>query len=304
VTGTGATITWTTDEPADSQVEYGTTTAYGSSTTLDPNKVASHSVPLGGLTAGTTYHYRVKSKDAAGNLATSPDATFSTGSGGASQGSLSLNGTTAYAEAPHHADLNTTGDWTVEAWFKDETAGGYNHDTRYILITGDTNSDGEAPYLIGIEWGTLFAGERTGWTNHVVSHSLGGVSANAWHHVAVTMQGSTRQLTIYLDGVQVKQATLSAQSAAGNTRAVSLGRNGTTGHYWRGKLDDVRIWNVVRTASQISAAFEVELTSAPAGLVGGWKLNEGSGTLAADSAGTAQNATLKGNAGWSLDIHP
>jgi hypothetical protein len=85
---------------------------------------------------------------------------------------------------------------------------------------------------------------------------------------------------------------------------VSLGRNGTTGHYWRGKLDDVRIWNVVRTASQVSAAFEAELTSAPAGLVGGWKLNEGSGPLAADSAGTAQNATLKGNAGWSLDIHP
>lgn len=75
---TGATITWTTNETADSQVEYGTTTGYGSLTTLDPTLVLLHSVSLTGLTASTGYHYRVKSKDAAGNLATSSDFTFTT----------------------------------------------------------------------------------------------------------------------------------------------------------------------------------------------------------------------------------
>jgi phosphodiesterase/alkaline phosphatase D-like protein len=80
VASSGATITWTTDEASDTQVEYGTTTAYGSSTTLNPSPVTSHSVTLSGLTAGTLYHYRVKSKDAAGNLATSQDFTFTTAS--------------------------------------------------------------------------------------------------------------------------------------------------------------------------------------------------------------------------------
>jgi hypothetical protein len=83
ITGTGisansATITWTTNESADSQVEYGLTTAYGTSTTLNSNLVLSHSVTLTGLTASTVYHYRVKSKDAAGNLATSADYSFTT----------------------------------------------------------------------------------------------------------------------------------------------------------------------------------------------------------------------------------
>jgi len=79
ISGSGATIAWTTNEAADSQVEYGPTTSYGASTTLDPTLVSSHSVALVGLNAGTTYHYRVKSKDAAGNLATSADFTVSTG---------------------------------------------------------------------------------------------------------------------------------------------------------------------------------------------------------------------------------
>ena len=75
---TSATVSWATDESADSLVEYGLTTAYGSSTTLDPTPLTSHSVVLGGLSPNATYHYRVKSKDASGNLAVSPDFSFQT----------------------------------------------------------------------------------------------------------------------------------------------------------------------------------------------------------------------------------
>src|SRR5258706_571699 len=71
LTASSVTITWTTNEAADTQVEYGTTTAFGSSTTLNTTKVTSHSVTITGLAAGTSYVYRVKSRDAAGNLATS-----------------------------------------------------------------------------------------------------------------------------------------------------------------------------------------------------------------------------------------
>lgn len=78
LTSTGATITWTTDEASDTQVEFGTSISYGATTTLDANLVTSHSCTLSGLTAATTYHFRVKSKDAAGNLAISSDNTFTT----------------------------------------------------------------------------------------------------------------------------------------------------------------------------------------------------------------------------------
>src|SRR5205807_1575716 len=78
VGGTSATIQWTTNEASDSLVEYGLTASYGSTTTLDPTLGTSHTVTVNGLTGSTTYHYRVKSKDAAGNLATSGDSTFTT----------------------------------------------------------------------------------------------------------------------------------------------------------------------------------------------------------------------------------
>lgn len=78
ITSSSAAISWTTNEASNSQVEYGATTSYGSSTTLNASLVVSHSQSLSNLTSSTLYHYRVKSKDAAGNLATSADKTFTT----------------------------------------------------------------------------------------------------------------------------------------------------------------------------------------------------------------------------------
>jgi LysM repeat protein len=78
---TEATITWITNEDSSSKVDYGLTNSYGSSTaeTDTSTRVSSHSVTLSGLTGNcTTYHYRVRSKDAAGNEAVGSDNTFST----------------------------------------------------------------------------------------------------------------------------------------------------------------------------------------------------------------------------------
>src|SRR5206468_6653683 len=73
-----ATITWATNKASDSQMDYGLTTAYGSSTPLNSSLLTAHAVTLTGLLATTTYHYRVKSRDAAGNLTTSADFTLTT----------------------------------------------------------------------------------------------------------------------------------------------------------------------------------------------------------------------------------
>src|SRR5207253_4723322 len=86
ITANAATVTWTTDEASDTQADYGTTTAYGSSTALNSTKATTHSAGLSGLAASTTYHFRVKSRDAAGNLATSGDYTFTTAASGGGGG--------------------------------------------------------------------------------------------------------------------------------------------------------------------------------------------------------------------------
>lgn len=78
ITGNSAQITWTTNEAATSRVEYGLTASYGTTTTLDPTLVTAHSVALAGLASNTTYNYRVRSIDAAGNEAISVNSTFKT----------------------------------------------------------------------------------------------------------------------------------------------------------------------------------------------------------------------------------
>jgi hypothetical protein len=75
-TTTTATITWTTAVPANSQITYGTTTSYGSSSILNSNLVTTHSASLTSLIAGTTYHYRVLSADSTGVLVTGLDNVF------------------------------------------------------------------------------------------------------------------------------------------------------------------------------------------------------------------------------------
>ncbi|MBN1996467.1 VCBS repeat-containing protein [candidate division KSB1 bacterium] len=78
VTATTATITWQTDEPADSQIDFGQTKDYGNTTTYDAGMVTGHSQTCTNLLPKTTYHFRVVSKDVSGNLGLSGDNTFTT----------------------------------------------------------------------------------------------------------------------------------------------------------------------------------------------------------------------------------
>jgi hypothetical protein len=73
-----AIITWTTNEPGTSQVEYGDSANYGFVTPIQPALVTNHSVTIPGLNQSTAYHYRVKYRDACGNESVSTDYSFST----------------------------------------------------------------------------------------------------------------------------------------------------------------------------------------------------------------------------------
>jgi len=77
VAQTSVKITWTTDESSNSVVQYGTTTAYGSTKT-DTILVTSHSVTVDSLSSNTSYHFKVQSTDSSSNTAESDDNTFVT----------------------------------------------------------------------------------------------------------------------------------------------------------------------------------------------------------------------------------
>ncbi len=100
-----ATVTWSTNEVSSSQVVYGATSSYGSSTSVSDSDtgVNSHSVLVSTLSTCSTYHYAVVSKDLTGNYATSTDSTFTTtgcvtggGSGGSGGGTSYSGGGTGF----------------------------------------------------------------------------------------------------------------------------------------------------------------------------------------------------------------
>ena len=77
-TDTSTTIAWMTDQPATTQVWFGTTTGYGYSSPLDSGFVTNHPVTLTGLLPSTTYHFKVFSANASSSMASSTDQAFMT----------------------------------------------------------------------------------------------------------------------------------------------------------------------------------------------------------------------------------
>jgi hypothetical protein len=115
----------------------------------------------------------------------------------------------------------------------------------------------------------------------------------AWHHAAGTL--GTGGMRLYVDGALANSNTTTTSSSFSGDTDLRLG-NGHTGFvstlvYLQGALDEVRVWTVERSASDISANYRQEIDPATAGLQGYWRL-DGSG-----STSTATDSTSNGNDG-------
>ncbi len=77
VTDSTATISWETDEPSNSVINYGLNSQYGSKE-INATQTKTHSLTLTGLSSNTSYHYQVKSADSSNNTANSGDKIFTT----------------------------------------------------------------------------------------------------------------------------------------------------------------------------------------------------------------------------------
>ncbi|MEI6511463.1 MAG: fibronectin type III domain-containing protein [Candidatus Uhrbacteria bacterium] len=147
ITASAATISWTTDENADSAVDYGTTTSYLSGTESDTSLVTSHSKALSGLSEGTAYHVRIRSKDLCSNEASSSDQTFSTTDASAP--------VISYVVATVTSSSSATITWTT-----DEPATSYvNYGTTvsYGIVVGDsTLTTSHSVIVTGLDAGTTY----------------------------------------------------------------------------------------------------------------------------------------------------
>lgn len=153
---TWATVSWQTNRPADSRIEYGIAPTYGSSTPLDSTLVVTHSVTLSGLVPGTVYHMRAHSDDGLGSSAVSGDHEFET-----VLPALSIEGV-------HVAAAGTT--WAAIRWTTNRAA-----DSR--VEYGSTESYGSSTSVdttMSTEHEVTLAGLEPGATYHYRTWSADG----------------------------------------------------------------------------------------------------------------------------------
>lgn len=178
---------------------------------------------------------------------------------------------------------------TVEVWAK--SSQWYRSGSDNTIIS-NTQGGGYAIYIQGATGNLLFIAYANG-TYQVASIASASALVNGnWHHFAGTWDGTTAKL--YVDGVLKGSSTPLGSTyniAYGNSAnnlflgAESAGTSTTpdANRYFDGQLDEVRIWNVTRTAAQIKAYIFKPVANNASGLLAYYKCNEGSGTTLVNS---------------------
>lgn len=215
-----------------------------------------------------------------------------------------LNGTTDYVLLPNSSTLKPTNNFTIEAWvysnatLTDPAPFSAPPTPQYEIISSEADgvSTIQGYHLV------VYNGKLRFWTHDysTVVDGASTLSAGNWYHVAVSFS-TTDGIRLYVNGTQdAHMATVSGPISYPNSYAPVIGRLASSSHYfWNGVIDEVRIWNVVRSASEISSKMNCQFPSTYTGLVGYYKLNESSGTTAADNSGNGLDGSLGGSASWT-----
>lgn len=201
-----------------------------------------------------------------------------------------------YVSAPTSASLPTVNQpYTIEAWIKPTT-----HGDSQIVCWG-TGTQYKANFLKLGTGNTITAG----WWSADLTATLGASLADGqWHHVATTYDNATRK--IYVDGVVVGSDTPGAvHNVLSPATGFRIGSRFDNLQYYNGAVDEVRVWNVARTAVQLATGQSLQIDPSTAGLVAYYRMEEGSGTSVVNlaSTGSALNGTVVNSASY-IAAHP
>lgn len=188
--------------------------------------------------------------------------------------------------SPTALGLNTTG--SFEAWVNLES---YSGTTNNIINT----RNGSVAY-------SIFRTEVTGQLAIYVTNASASadtlisnqsIPLGRWVHVAGSLTVNTGG-SLYINGISVPSTyTNGATTAFGNTGTLAVGtRADSPSEYFDGKLSDVRVWNTIRTQTEIRDNKDQQLTGSESGLVAYYKLNGDFN----DSTSNANHLTASGGA--------
>ena len=165
-----------------------------------------------------------------------------------------------------------SGDFTVEYWMNTTATGG----------TGDWyNGNGIVDAEVGggtEDWGTSLNGNLLSFgigNPDITIYSTSDVNTGSWVHVAATWSQTTGDMSLYINGV-LEATGISGTAARTAPPRITLGQLQTDINFYEGAIDELRIWNVVRSGSEIAANMNIEINPATeTDLVAYYSFNQG-----------------------------
>jgi hypothetical protein len=220
----------------------------------------------------------------------------------AQNSSVVLNGTSQYIDAGNNALLDAPAIRTMEAWVKFNSFAGIQE-----ILSRSTNSSGIELLIYNNEL-NFFCMQSPANVSYVHA-PLAGLNTGTWYHIAAAWDGSTKEsMRLYINGVSVGVRSEAAgninltgiTNPAGTFRIGEWSDAGQT-RYLAGTVDEVRVWSINRTAAEIKAGMYDGIANNTAGLSAYYRLNDGAGTTATNSAtsGAALNGALINTPAWA-----
>lgn len=181
--------------------------------------------------------------------------------------------------------LNNSNFLIVEAWIKVPNVVGTK------TIVGNHVGWGGTQFNLRVINNTLNAFLGDGY--YGVSSAAGTIVADTWTHVSMVYDDTT--LKIYINGVVVGSTSVpSGYSLANTSPQTFIGNSVFGGEIFQGDIDEVRIWNIVKTVEQLNGSKNCELQDAEPGLLAYYKFNQGV-SQANNSTINTLNATVGPN---------
>jgi Concanavalin A-like lectin/glucanases superfamily len=229
--------------------------------------------------------------------------------GPSSNKSLKFDGFSGYVEMNASSSLSDIDSaLTLEAWVKPQLDGDNSRYYNYIICNG-VASVGYTMELLSSSLNPAFtlngltidfSGASDYWSRLVINNNA--IPDETWTHLAVTYKYD-EGINIYINGELVHHANSSGLLSPSNQN-LRLGvlLNDTYQLYFKGLVDEVRIWKIARTQTEITGDMNKELTGAEPGLVGYWNCNDPSSSLTLHDKSIYNNTgTLHGGVSFSSD---
>jgi hypothetical protein len=167
---------------------------------------------------------------------------------------LNFDGGNDYVSIGSVIPLNSS--YTKEAWV-------------YANASGSNNIISSSSSPFWIMGGKLSAVNNGG----AVFQDPAAFPLNQWVHVAVTYNSSTSLLSLFKNGILVNSGITNTGYPADD---IGIGQYGTNGaNFFQGAMDEIRIWNIVRTQCEINTYMNCEIPTTAAGLSANYHFNQG-----------------------------